>query len=238
MEDEIPTDHHKVILVNIPDYLLNSTTSKCLDIQVTLCFKINPAWGNHVDYNPLHISFNFANSIVESLDELAEIISDREHNYYKDYWTDEIRDLEEIKYWRNLTDSENKKLSDLKLDVKNQKLGVKKKIQPWSEDFFPLVNKPLSNRQQMSINLSKKDIEKIDKKLAIVIRCAVKENLDHDLQAWIQRTPSHAFSLAIRIADESKVQERSLYDELQVINTLEVFNNNIADLDQEADLDA
>ncbi|MGJ1409084.1 S8 family peptidase [Sphingobacterium thalpophilum] len=238
VEDEIPTDHHKVILVNIPDYLLNSTTSKCLDIQATLCFKINPAWGNHVDYNPLHISFNFANSIVESLDELAEIISDREHNYYKDYWTDEIRDLEEIKYWRNLTDSENKKLSDLKLDVKNQKLGVKKKIQPWSEDFFPLVNKPLSNRQQMSINLSKKDIEKIGKKLAIVIRCAVKENLDHDLQAWIQRTPSHAFSLAIRIADESKVQERSLYDELQVINTLEVFNNNIADLDQEADLDA
>ncbi|MGJ1194163.1 S8 family peptidase [Sphingobacterium siyangense] len=161
VEDEIPTDHHKVILVNIPDYLLNSTISKCLDIQATLCFKINPAWGNHVDYNPLHISFNFANSIVESLDELAEIISDREHNYYKDYWTDEIRDLEEIKYWRNLSNSENKKLSDLKLDVKNQKLGVKKKIQPWSEDFFPLVNKPLSNRQQMSINLSKKDIEKI-----------------------------------------------------------------------------
>ncbi|MGJ1333729.1 S8 family peptidase [Sphingobacterium siyangense] len=238
VEDEIPTDHHKVILVNIPDYLLNSTISKCLDIQATLCFKINPAWGNHVDYNPLHISFNFANSIVESLDELAEIISDREHNYYKDYWTDEIRDLEEIKYWRNLSNSENKKLSDLKLDVKNQKLGVKKKIQPWSEDFFPLVNKPLSNRQQMSINLSKKDIEKIDKKLAIVIRCAVKENLDHDLQAWLQRTPTHAFSLAIRIADESRVQERSLYGELQAINTLEVFNNNIADLDQEADLEA
>ncbi|MGJ1194619.1 hypothetical protein ACR788_25705 [Sphingobacterium siyangense] len=78
----------------------------------------------------------------------------------------------------------------------------------------------------------------IDKKLAIVIRCAVKENLDHDLQAWLQRTPTHAFSLAIRIADESRVQERSLYGELQAINTLEVFNNNIADLDQEADLEA
>lgn len=237
VEDEIPTDHHKVILINIPDYLLDSTTSKCLDIQATLCFKINPSWGNHVDYNSLHISFNFANSVVESLDELAEIISDREHNYYAEFWSDEIKDLEEIKNWRSLTDVENTRLSKLKLDVKNQRLGVKKSLQSWSEDFFPLVNKPLSNRQQMSINLSKKDIEKIGKKLAIVIRCTVKENLDHDLQAWIQRTPSHAFSLAIRITDESKVLERSLYDELQAINTLEVFNNNIADLDQEADLD-
>ncbi|APU97881.1 hypothetical protein BV902_17360 [Sphingobacterium sp. B29] len=238
VEDEIRTDHHKVILVNIPDYLLDSTTSKCLDIQATLCFKINPAWGNHVDYNPLHISFNFANSVVESLDDLAEIISDREHQYYEDYWTEEIRGLEEIKTWRDLTDTEKTKLSKLKLDVKNQRLGVKKNIQSWSEDFFPLVNKPLSNRQQMSINLSKIDIEKIDKKLAIVIRCAVKENLDHDLQAWIQRAPTHAFSLAIRIADESKIRERSLYDELQAINTLEVFHNNIVDLDQEADLEA
>lgn len=238
VEDEIPTDYHKVILINIPEYLLDSTTSKCLNIQATLCFKINPAWGNHVDYNPLHISFNFANSVVESLNDLAEIISDREHHYYKDYWTDEIKDLEEIKNWRDLTDVENTKLSKLKLDVKNQKLGVKTNLQSWSEDFFPFVNKPLSNRQQMSINLAKKDIEKIDNKLAIVIRCAVKENLDHDLQAWIERTTSHAFSLAIRVVDESKVQERSLYDELQSINDLEVFNNNIVDLDQEADLDA
>jgi hypothetical protein len=238
VEDEIRTDHHKVILVNIPDYLLDSTTSKCLDIQATLCFKINPAWGNHVDYNPLHISFNFANSVVESLDDLAEIISDREHQYYEDYWTEEIRALEEIKTWRDLTDTEKTKLSKLKLDVKNQRLGVKKNILSWSEDFFPLVNKPLSNRQQMSINLSKIDIEKIDKKLAIVIRCAVKEDLDHDLQAWIQGAPTHAFSLAIRIADESQIRERSLYNELQAINTLEVFHNNIAELDQEADLEA
>jgi hypothetical protein len=172
------------------------------------------------------------------LDDLAEIISDREHQYYEDYWTEEIRALEEIKTWRDLTDTEKTKLSKLKLDVKNQRLGVKKNILSWSEDFFPLVNKPLSNRQQMSINLSKIDIEKIDKKLAIVIRCAVKEDLDHDLQAWIQGAPTHAFSLAIRIADESQIRERSLYNELQAINTLEVFHNNIAELDQEADLEA
>ncbi|WP_149912543.1 S8 family peptidase [Sphingobacterium cavernae] len=238
IEDIIPTDHHKVVLVNIPDYLLDTTTSKCLDIQATLCFKVNPAWGNHVDYNPLHISFNFANSVVDSVDDLADIISDRNHGYYRDYWTDEIWGLEQRKEGTGLSDYENKQLSALKLKVKNQVLGVKKDIQSWSEDFFPLVNKPLSNRQQMNIMLAKNDIEKIENKLALVIRCAVKDNLDYDLREWIERTPEHEFSLAIRIQDQSKSQDQSLYDELQAINNLEVINNNNIDLDQDLEAEA
>lgn len=238
IEDVIPTDHHKVIVLNIPNYLLDSATTKCLDIQATLCFKINPAWGNHVDYNPLHISFNFANSVVDSLDDLAEIISDRNHDYYRAYWTEEIHTLQQKKDNVGLSAYENQQLSDLKGEVKNEKLGVKTKIQSWSEDFFPLVNKPLSNRQQMSINLAKKDIEKIGNKLVIVFRCAVKGNLDHDLQTWMDRTPSHAFSLAIRVADKSRVQERSLYDELQAINDVEVCNHNMVDLDQDLEAEA
>src|SRR5690606_11795928 len=199
IEDIIPTDYHKVVLINIPDYLLNSTVSKCLEIQATLCFKINPAWANHVDYNPLHLSFNFANSIgIDSLDELASIISDRDHDYYRVYWTEEIRELQLKKDRGILTDKEKEKLSGLKLKTKNQVLGVKKTIEAWSEDFFPLVNKPLSNRQSMSINLAKHDIQKIGNKLAIVIRCAVKENLDFELQEWLRITPEHSFSLAIR----------------------------------------
>lgn len=238
IENTVPTDHHKVILLDIPEYVLDSTISKCLDIQATLCFKINPAWGNHVDYNPLHMSFNFANSVVESVDDLAEIIADRNHEYYRDYWTDEIWELEHKKSTRKLSNSETKRLSDLKGVVKDIVLGVKTKRQSWSEDFFPLVNKLLSNRQQMRINLAKNDIEKIGNKLAIVIRCTVKENLDYDLQEWIRRTPHHAFSMAIRITDKSKIQGQSLYDVLKAINNLEVINNNIIDLDQDLEAEA
>ncbi|TYP94638.1 subtilase family protein [Sphingobacterium allocomposti] len=240
IEDVIPTDHHKVVLVNIPEYLLGSANSKCLNIQTTLCFKINPAWGNHVDYNPLHISFNFANSVIkDSPDDLAAIIADRDHDFYKDSWTDEIRTLQRKKDIEGLSLSEKAKLASLKLKVKNQVLGVKTTVDSWSEDFFPLVNKPLSNRQQMSIILAKKDIQKIGNQLVIALRCAVKENLDHDLQAWIQRTPEHAFSLAIRVTDESKIKDRpKLYEELQAVNTLEVVNNNITDLDQDLEADA
>lgn len=81
-------------------------------------------------------------------------------------------------------------------------------------------------------------IEKIGNKLAIVIRCAVKESLDYELTEWIRRTPTHAFSMAIRIADTSKNQGQSLYDELKVVNNLEVVNNNIVDLDQDLDAEA
>lgn len=238
VEGVIPTDHHKVMLVNIPEYLLDSTRSRCLDVQATLCFKVNPAWGNHIDYNPLHISFNFANSVVDSLNDLADIISDRNHDYYREYWTDEVRELEHRKNEEGLSEAESETLSKLKLVIKNQRLGVKKSIQSWSEDFFPLVNKPLSNSQQMNILLDKKEIGKIDNKLAIVFRCAVKENLDYDLQEWIDRTPEHAFSLAIRVVDQSKINERSLYEELQAVNNLEVFTNNIAGVDADQDLEA
>ncbi len=240
IEDVIPTDHHKVVLIHIPEYLLDSTNSSCLDIHATLCFKINPAWGNHVDYNPLHISFNFANSVVkDSLRDLADIISDRDHGFYRDQWTDEIRMLQEKKDRGNISDNEKERLSKLKLEVKNKVLGVKTTIDSWSEDFFPLVNKPLSNRQQMTINLAKQDIQKIGNQLVIVIRCAVKENLDPDLQEWLRITPEHAFSMAIRIQDTSKIkEERSLYDELLAVNTLEVINNNIVDLSQDLEADA
>src|SRR5690606_28772642 len=152
VEDTIKTDHHKVIILHVPEYLLAGNGGRRLTIKATLCFKINPAWGNHVDYNPLHISFNFANSVVKnSLDELADIIADRNHGYYKNnHWTDEIRQLQNKKRNGSITKEENKKLGGLKTKAKNEALGIKKELGRWSEDFFPLVNKPLSNRQQMT----------------------------------------------------------------------------------------
>ncbi|MFA7408052.1 MAG: S8 family peptidase [Anaerolineaceae bacterium] len=232
IEDRIPTDHHKVFLLNIPDYLLDSSTSNCLDIQATLCFNINPAWGNHVDYNPLHISFNFANGAIEnSLDELANILADRDHQFYRRLWTEDIAELEERKVQGILSETEINKLTKLKAKLKGQLIGVKTRRSPWSEDFFPLVNRPLSNRQKLSIILAKRDIEKIGNKLVVVMRCAVKENLDVELEEWKRIIPEHSFSLAIRITDKStQLEERSLYEELQAINEIEIVQNTIAEI--------
>jgi hypothetical protein len=67
----------------------------------------------------------------------------------------------------------------------------------------------------------------------------VKEESEYyDLQEWIDRTPEHAFSLAIRVVDKSKNKERSLYDELQAVNNLEVFTNNIVDVDLDLEAEA
>ncbi|MHA6697183.1 S8 family serine peptidase [Chryseobacterium sp. A321] len=233
IEDLIENDCHKVIILNIPQYLLNSSVTTCLSIDATLCFKVNPAWGNHTDYNPLHISFNFINGIISSEDELAEIISNRSHPYFQNFWDDEITKLEQKKVSGNISRTDNKRLSELKLKLRNKLLGVKASIPKWSEDFFPLVNKPLSNRQQMKINITKNEIKKIGNKLAIVFRCAVKDNLDFDLEEWKSVTPEHQFSLAVRIKDQSpeNTESAGLYSELQQVNTMEVVQNNIVGLE-------
>src|SRR5690606_23603215 len=201
--------------------------------------KINPAWGNHVDYNPLHISFNFANSVVKnSLDELADIIADRNHGYYKNnHWTDEIRQLQNKKRNGSITKEENKKLGGLKTKAKNEALGIKKELGRWSEDFFPLVNKPLSNRQQMTIQMNKQEITKLGNQLAVVIRCAVKDEVNNDLHEWKRTIREHPFSIALHIQDHSKIQGANLYEELQTVNTIEVVPNNILQLDLDVDLD-
>ncbi|MDM1295890.1 S8 family serine peptidase [Sphingobacterium sp. N143] len=239
IEDSIQQDHHKVILVKIPDYLLEGKGNGALDIKATLCFKTNPAWGNHVDYNPLHISFNFANSLIKnSIDELANVLADRDHDLYERYWTPKLHNLKERMQSGSLTEGEIKQFNLLKGVQRNKILGVKSKIQSWSEDFFPLVNKPLSNRQQHSIKINKNELRKIGNQLAIVMRCAIKENLDTELSEWARTTRDHQFSLALYLEDKSNNPNGNLYEELNVVNILEAIPNVIGDLDQEADLDA
>ncbi|MGJ1323154.1 hypothetical protein ACR780_10710 [Sphingobacterium faecium] len=86
--------------------------------------------------------------------------------------------------------------------------------------------------------MSKDDIKKIGNKLAIVIRCAVKENLPVDLKEWARITKEHPFSLALFIEDKSKIEGANLYDNLQAYNQTEVVTNNLADLDQELEAEA
>ena len=64
IEDTIAFDSHKVVNLNIPDYLLQySKKSTLLTLTATLCYKFNPTRTNVLSYCPIHIAFNFGNSM-------------------------------------------------------------------------------------------------------------------------------------------------------------------------------
>lgn len=64
IEDTIAFDSHKVVNLNIPDYLLQySKKGALLTLTATLCYKFNPKRANVLSYCPIHIAFNFGNSM-------------------------------------------------------------------------------------------------------------------------------------------------------------------------------
>lgn len=64
IEDEISFDHHKVINLNLPEYLnSHPNKTKSLRITATLCYSFDPIFGDSMSYLPLHISFNIGNSM-------------------------------------------------------------------------------------------------------------------------------------------------------------------------------
>ena len=64
IEESIVYDSNKVVNLNIPDYLLlYSKKDAILTLTATLCYKFQPVRGNVLSYCPLHISFNFGNSM-------------------------------------------------------------------------------------------------------------------------------------------------------------------------------
>lgn len=64
IEDTIAFDSHKVVNLNIPDYLLQySKNDALLTLTATLCYKFNPKRANALSYCPIHIAFNFGNSM-------------------------------------------------------------------------------------------------------------------------------------------------------------------------------
>lgn len=64
IEETIAFDSHKVVNLNIPDYLLQySKKDAVLTLTATLCYKFNPKRTDVLSYCPLHIAFNFGNSM-------------------------------------------------------------------------------------------------------------------------------------------------------------------------------
>lgn len=64
IEDTIAFDSHKVVNLNIPNYLLQySKKGVLLTLTATLCYKFNPKRADVLSYCPIHIAFNFGNSM-------------------------------------------------------------------------------------------------------------------------------------------------------------------------------
>lgn len=99
----------------------------------------------------------------------------------------------------------------------------------WSQDYYWL-NKQLSNCQKISFNALKKDLIAEDNTFKLAIRSQLHKLLPLHLKEHYNKP--HKFSLAIRIEDISGV-EGNLYDEIQLVNSLQV----ISDLEAEIDLE-
>jgi len=217
IEDSIPIDTYKVINLNIPKYLATySKASPILKIKATICFKFPPVAGNALNYNPLHISFNIANSVEKNNpSKTADILSNRDHSFFNKFYTPEMK-------------------PDKKANARAKALGVKTALKPWSEDFYPRTNKPFSNSQNFEIDINKAEIIKVKYQIAIAIRCTIKTDIDKDILD-ILRNRSHAFSIALTISEKenNELADYSLYDELLEINDF----LSIEDLFAEDDLE-
>lgn len=219
LQDTIAVKSYKVVHINIPEYLLNySKTSYILNVEATLCYKFNPVWGNQLAYNPLHISFNFANStIADNPERASQFLSNTEDPYFDEY------------YPAGLDPSK-------KSEARLKALGIKGKMGPWSEDFYPPATKPFSNVQTLEIKINKEEILKVENQICLAIRCTHKLELDNETLNYLIDS-LHEFSISIRITEKqnSELTEFSLYDELIACNDLEVIGT--LDLDGELSLD-
>lgn len=224
IQDSIFADSYKVINLNIPDYLLNYTKpSHIITLRATLCFKFYPILNNQLSYNPVHISFNFIKSLEKgNPTETSDIISNREHGYYDQFY----EDLE-------LT-GEGSADAKKKLTARNKAIAIKANLQSWSDDFSPISSKPFSNVQKLDLNINKEEISKVDQQISIVVRCTCKRDIDPNLIEWLKKNP-HEFSIAINLSEKEndELGDHDLYDELIACNELD----SIVVLDTEAELE-
>lgn len=96
----------------------------------------------------------------------------------------------------------------------------------WSEDFFGIENRLLSNVQKINYNLQPDDIGNVNNEISIAIRCTQKDEIDSGLAEKLANG-SHEFSLAITFTElpHEKANTNRLYNELSAINTIEVITH-------------
>lgn len=104
----------------------------------------------------------------------------------------------------------------------------------WSEDFFGIENRLLSNVQKIDYNLQPDDIGSTNNEIGIAIRCTNKDEIDGAIANLLNKG-SHEFSLALTFTEmpHDKSNTNRLYSELSAVNTVEV----IGIIEPEIDID-
>lgn len=107
----------------------------------------------------------------------------------------------------------------------------------WSEDFFGIENRLLSNVQKIEYNLQPGDISTVNNQLSIALRCTHKHEIDPAILADLS-TRTHEFSLVITLTElpDNGINQNRLYAELETINTVEAIGVIMPDVN--IDLDA
>lgn len=221
IQDVIPARTYKVINIDIPPYLLTySKDSPIFVLEATLCYKFYPAWGNHLAYNPLHISFNFVkSSTLDDPNRTAEILSNSKDEFFDQFYNEDMDDADRRK-------------------ARKRALGVKTELKSWSEDFFPPSNKPFSNVQRLKLQVNKNEISKVNNQISLAVRCTHKADLEPELLDHLAQR-SHEFSIALNISEKPNKELRNydLYDELIACNEMEAIGALNLDNDLNVDLE-
>ncbi|MES2397632.1 MAG: S8 family serine peptidase [Bacteroidota bacterium] len=109
-----------------------------------------------------------------------------------------------------------------------------KTVMTWSEDFFGIENRLLSNVQKIDYNLQPEDIGNVNNEISIAVRCTNKDEIDGQIAKNLAEG-SHEFSLALTFIEmpSDKTNTNRLYNELSAINTVEVIGDIQTDIDIE-----
>ena len=94
----------------------------------------------------------------------------------------------------------------------------------WSDDFYPASSKRFSNVQKVEYNFRASELEAIHDQMSIVVRCTGRDQ-------YFQGYSEHPFSLVITLEETAseELRNESLYDELQLVNTLEAIGEAVAE---------
>jgi len=70
----------------------------------------------------------------------------------------------------------------------------------WTEDFFGVENRLFSNAQHMSFNLQAGDMEALENKVCLAIRCTAKSNIDESHRKYLEQS-LHEVSVVVSVTE-------------------------------------
>ena len=213
IQDQMALDTFKSVPINLPRYLNQfSKSTPIVEIYATLVFRFQPNFHEQMGYNPLHMSFNFIKTFG-SPDNTAKMAAHRDGMTFYD------------ELYRGLDDPK------LKTAKRNSELGVKSKLETWSDDFYP-NGRQFSNSQKLRLQINVKDLVKTGNSISLIIRCTGKSTDDFNTLSYL--AGSHPYSIVLTFSEKknSELTEYDFYDEFNRINqTLDIVAEGTLDAD-------